>query len=265
MRSYEASVVPSCDNRPVCSGNPRTGQSCVGTVDAELVDPSGAPVTGIVVTICGTDLCSEPVNSDASGKAHLSLCLFMTSPSFRVFDDPSWAPFAVRLPVDSHTVSLGKVTVTPLPATGATFPPTATGGSVSSNGVTLEVAAGSVTFDSVRLALGPNALEFRAVEIDTLPPDLSGATVSAAWGMAPADTLLAPGATLTIPNTKGWAANANVSFYLDGIDEGPTAPAPWGQWGPIGVGAVSADGTIITLTAASGGLRELGLVGLEPQ
>jgi hypothetical protein len=261
-KSNDASPISSCDAELTCSGSPREGQSCVGTVDARLVDPTGAPASGIVVTVCGTDLCSEPVQSDASGRTHLSLCLFMTSASFRVFDDPVWSSFAVRLPADPRAVSLGNVTVTPLPAKGAAFPPAGQGGSVSSNGVTLEVAPNSVTFDGEHQALGTNALEFRAVEITTVPPDLSGASVTAAWGLAPLNTVLAPGATLTIPNTKGWSALTEVDFYLDGTDESPTALAPWGEWGSVGVGAVSSDGSVITLAATGGGLREIGLIGL---
>jgi hypothetical protein len=263
--STDASSASSCDTQLTCAGSPRSGQSCVGTVDARLVDPSGAPAVGVAVTVCGTDLCSEPIQSDKAGKAHLSLCLFMTNASFRVFDDPTWASFAVRLPAEQRAISLGNVTVTPLPAKGVAFPPSAEGGSVSSNGVTLEVAPNSVTFDGEHQALGPNALQFRAVEIDTLPPDLSGATVSAAWGLAPLNTILAPGATLTIPNSKGWSALAQVNVYLDGTDESATALAPWGEWGALGVGAVSSDGSVITLTAASGGLHEIGLIGLELQ
>jgi hypothetical protein len=259
----DASMASSCAMMPVCTGSSKADQSCVGTVDAELVDPSGAPAVGVIVTICGTDLCSEPITTGASGKVALSLCIFMASPSFRVLDDPTWAPFAVRLPADVASVSLGKVTVTPLPAAGATFPSSASGGSVSSNGVTLQIsAAGSVTFDDEHQALSANARQFRAVEISALPPDLTDATVTDAWALAPENTLLAPGATLTVPNAKGWSPLAEVNFYLDGTDEGKTAIAPWGEWGAVGVGAVSADGSVITLTAASGGLREIGFIGL---
>src|ERR1700722_13840742 len=129
----EESSGPSCLLKPVCTGSSKADQTCVGNVDAQLVDPSAAPAVGVTVTICGTDLCSEPVKSDTSGKVSFSLCIFMTSPSFRVLDDPTWAPFAVRLPASTPSASLGRVTVTPLPVARWTLPSAASGGSVSAN------------------------------------------------------------------------------------------------------------------------------------
>jgi hypothetical protein len=57
-----------------------------------------------------------------------------------------------------------------------------------------------------------------------------------------------------------------VTFYLNSLDENADAAVPYGQWGPIGRGTVSADGTTITTDAvdAGGGLPLTGIVAVGP-
>lgn len=240
-----------------CVQAPAAGQRCVTTMQATMVDPSGAPVAGLPVFVCGTNLCTAPARSAADGSVTVAACLPFARPALKVFSDPAWGPFAALLPGAGPAYSLGRVTVAPLPADGAPLVP---GTSASSGGVTLSLAPGThVTFDVTHQ--DPNAQELRAVEqpASRLPPTLAGG-VSDAWALAPLDTKLDPPAQLTVPNTPGWPAGAQVDFYLDGADAASTSPpAPWGAWGLVGTGAVSADAKSIALAA----LPEIAMVGVK--
>jgi hypothetical protein len=240
-----------------CVQAPAPGQQCVTTMQATIVDPSGAPVAGLPVSVCGTNLCTVPAKTAADGTVTVAACLPFARPALEVFADPVWAPFAALLPGTGPAYSLGRVTVVPLPAAGAVL---AAGTSASSGGVTLSLAPGThVTFDVTHQDANAQKLRAVAVPAAQLPPTLAGA-VSAAWGLAPLDTRLDPPAQLTVPNTPGWPAGAQVDFYLDGTDAASASPpAPWGAWGLVGTGAVSADGKSIALA----GLPEIAMVGVK--
>src|SRR5262249_5490525 len=90
--------IASCDVTRACRGSGRAGQECIVSVDATLVEPSGAPAIGVPVNICGTDVCTRAFKSDASGNVHAAVCQFMKLASLKIFDDPTWAPIAARLP-----------------------------------------------------------------------------------------------------------------------------------------------------------------------
>jgi len=239
------------------------GGECVTTLDATLVDPGGQPVAGVPVFACGTNLCTEPSPTDAEGHAHLAPCVSIAHPALKVFDDPSWAPFAAGLLGAGPSFTIAKVTVAPLPAQGSPL----TSGSNTSAGVTLLVT-GAVKFDLEHTTAASQG--FRAGQVTpawfagtALDPSALG--IQLAWGLAPLNTTLAPAAKLTVPNTAMWPAGAQVDVFLDGTDTTTATPvAPWGAWGPIGSGHVSADGlTVSTDDGTGNGLPEVGLVGLR--
>ncbi len=252
---------PACLAASPCVQAPLAGQECVTTLTATVYDGTGAPVAGLPVFVCGTNLCSLPSKTAADGTVEVDVCLPFAAPALKVFSDPQWGPFAALLPSGGPSYALGAVTVTALPASGATL---ASGtGTVTSGGVSLGLTAATVTFDVEHAT--PDAQLFRAVAVPaaSLPATLQGG-VTAAWALAPLNTKLAPAADLTLPNTQGWAAGAAVDVYLDGTDpSGNPPPAPWGAWGLLGTGAVSSDGASIVLTSAQGGLREIAMVGVK--
>jgi hypothetical protein len=144
---------------------------------------------------------------------------------------------------------------------GVAFATSGSGQAILTSGaVSLSIAPGTtVTFDVTHQ--DADSQLFRAVEVTAaqLPGSLAG-QVSDAFALAPLNTKLAPPAQLSVPNTLGWAAGAQVDFYLDGTDgASATPPAPWGTWGLIGTGKVSPDGKTITLP----GLSELAMVGVK--
>lgn len=239
---------------------PAAGQQCVTTVSATVDDQTGAPVAGLPVFVCGTNLCSDPVDTDGSGTVDIAVCLPFAAPAFKVFSDPAWSPFAAVLPPGGPGFELGPVTVTALPPNGAAL---ASGtGPVTSNGVTLALESTTVTFDVEHQT--PNAQLFRAVQIAPggLPSTLQS-QVAVAWGLAPLNTKLSPAVELELPNVAQWPGGAAVDVYLNGTDTTTsTPPAPWGSWGLLGTGSVSQDGTTVVLTKAQGGLPEIAMVGL---
>jgi hypothetical protein len=235
------------------------------SADAQLVDTAGAPVAGQTLLLCGTNLCSLPVKTDAQGKAHFDLCLNMASPALKYLGGSSYVSFAVAMTQPTETFP--PITIIPLPAAGTAFPTGA--GSVSSAGVSLTTAS-AVQFDPTQ-PNDPSSLEFRAASMTPAqaPPGLDPSLgVKALWGLAPANAILNPAATLTIPNpdSTDWTPGTQVDFVVDSMDENPNPPVPYGHWGAIGTGTVSPDGkTISTDTGAGNGLPLLGIVGVGPK
>jgi hypothetical protein len=229
-------------------------------MDATLVDPTGSPVVGIPVFLCGTNLCTAPQSTRSDGSVEVAACLPFASPALKVFPDPQWVPFAALLRGGGPGYTLGDVTLTPLPPTGALFGSGT--GALSSGGVTLTLGGTTAKFDVEHQTPDSQLFRAAAVPAGSLPASLQG-SVAAAWGLAPLNTTLSPPAQLQVPNTPGWAPGASTDFYLNGTDTTTTAPvAPWGGWGLIGTGTVSSDGASIVLTTAQGGLPEIAMVGV---
>ncbi len=263
----DADAAESCSQ---CTGSAPSGSLCVLSVDAELVDTAGVPVAGQNLTVCGLNLCSMPVKTDAQGKAHLSPCGNMKSPALKYLGRTSYVSFAAA--VTQSTETFPPITLFPLPAQGMPFP--SGQGSVTSGSVTLVVAAGadggsSVTFDPTQPD-DSDSLEFRAAVVDPAkaPPGLDASLgIKALWGLAPANATLSPPGTLTVPNPDptDWTAGTRVDFVTNSLDENPKPPVPYGTWGSIGTGTVSEDGKTITTDSDAGdGLPLTGIVGVGP-
>ena len=252
----------ACTPSSSCGTGSGVGQ-CVTTVDATLFDPSGKPVAGVPVFTCGTNLCTEPHPTAADGHAQVAACLDIAAPALKVFNDPAWVPFAALLEGAGPSYTLAHVTLAPLPASGT---PLAKGHNASA-GVSLDVT-GTVTFDLEHMSAASRG--FRAASVTPgwyASTGLDPATlhIEVVWGLAPLNTKLSPAATLTVPNSAGWTAGAQVDVFLNGTDTSTsTPPAPWGTWGPIGTAHVSADGkTVATDPGAGNGLPEVAMVGLK--
>jgi len=257
-----AEAAPACT--PTSSCDPASGgEQCVTTVDATLVDPSGKPVAGVPVFTCGTNLCTEPHPTAADGHARVAACLDFAAPALKIFDDPAWVPFATLLEGAGPSFTFAQVILAPLPAQGT---PLAKGHNTSA-GVSLDVT-GTPSFDFEHMSAASRG--FRAASVTpgwyaNTGLDTAAQHIQIVWGLAPLNTKLSPAATLTVPNSAGWTAGAQVDVFLDGTDTTTaTPPAPWGTWGPIGTAHVSADGTTISTDPGAGnGLPEVAMVGLK--
>jgi hypothetical protein len=250
----------SCDQG--CPAATVANATCVETVQASLVDATGAPASGLTLLVCGDNLCSLPGKTDSQGATTFELCEQMVLPALKFIAGPGYVSFATA--VTQQNVTFPPITVVPLPSAGAAFPTTA--GQVTSGPVTLQVAAGAVTFDPTQ----PNdasTQSFRAAQVDVakVPAPLpSSLTLSAIWGLAPVNATLTPPGTLTIPNSPSWPAGSKVDFYMNGAEPIAGAPVPYGAWGPVGTGTVSQDGTTISTDSGTGnGLPVLSMVGVR--
>jgi hypothetical protein len=246
---------------PGCPASTVSNATCVATVQATLVDPTGAPVAGQNLLVCGDNLCSLPGLTNSQGSTEFQLCEQMVSPALKFIAGAGYVSFATA--VTQENTTFPPITVFPLPSTGEAFP-TTSAGTVTSGPVTLAVAAGSVKFDPSQ-ADDPNIQEFRAAQVDVtkvpaaLPASL---TLAIIWGLAPVNATLTPPGTLTIPNSASWPAGSKVDFYMNGCEPVADAAVPYGTWGSIGTGTVSADGTTISTDEGAGnGVPVLGMVG----
>jgi hypothetical protein len=202
------------------------------------------------VFVCGTNVCSAPTSTAADGTVLVPACLNEAKPAIKVFDDPTWVPFASLL-LGSGPAFDVSITVVPLPI-GATI---LTPGTNRSSVVTL-VVNGTVTFDgghTTAMSQAFRAAPFPLEAFGGTGLDPVAAGVGLAWGLAPVNAKLAPPAQLTVPNGPSWAAGAAVDVLLDGTDTTTaTPPAPWGTWGVVASAHVSSDGSMITTDNGSG-------------
>jgi len=260
--------VASCTDTKACDPSTQaTNSSCLVSVDATLLDLMAKPVATESVFICGTNLCTSPLAANAMGKVHGDVCLWFIKAAFKYLGGPNYVSFASTIPANMTAVSLPSVVLTPLPVAGADFP--ANGGDIVSNGVTLTApAAAGVKFDSSESS-DANWHKFRVAQVDlkNAPPFFDNTTLKleVLWGLAPTNALITPSAALKVPNTQKWAANAAVEFFLNGVNNaGANPPAPYGGWGPIGTGHVSADALTVSTDAGMGnGVPMIGTVGIR--
>ena len=248
-----------------CTGTPPAGAFCTVSADAQFVDTQGAPVVGQVILLCGLNLCSTPVKTNTQGKVHFNLCLNMKSPALKYMGHSSYVSFGAAMTTPTETFP--PATLVALPAQGMAIPSGA--GTVTSGPVTLKLGSGMVTFDPTQ-PNDPSSLEFRAAAMTPAqaPPGFDASLgVKALWGLSPANAKLGSPGVLTVPNPdpSGWPAGTIVDFVLNGLDESPSPVVPYGAWGRVSTGTVSADGkTITTDSGAGNGLPILGLVGVGP-
>lgn len=222
----------------------------MSTVHAKLVSSAGGPAASVPVFVCGTNVCSAPTSTGTDGTVLLPICLDVVKPAIKIFDDPTWVPFASLLLGAGPAFDVS-IAVAPLPTGGNVL---ATGSNASA-GVTLAVT-GAVIFDLEHTSAASRvfrAAQFPLTAFAGTGLDPGPSRVAFAWGLAPLNTKLAPPAKLSVPNGASWSAGAAVDILLDGTDTTTaTPPAPWGTWGVVASAHVSADGSTITTDDGSG-------------
>jgi len=251
---------------PVCHGPGYTGSPSnqeFNHLSATVVDGDGKGIADLIAQACGTNICLNGTTS-ANGAVTINEHQSLTKPAFKYGGGEAYVRFALPLSGSTVDVDLGKQTTFAFdaPASGAELVP---GKPAVSNGVTLTVSSDTVTIAPDPLDFqGPDLKKFRAVEV---PVDKAPAAVDASLGfgmlvaLTPAATVLCPAASLSVPNSPGWAAGTRVELFLHGVDIGEEW-APYGGWAKVSGGAVSADGMTIE-TDPDGGLPALSVVGIR--
>jgi len=246
-----------------CQGDPdHEGAVCVETMDVTLVDEQGAPIEGVIVYCCGTDICSEPVATDAEGKAHIEVNAYMLKPAFKIIGGGKYISFAAPLPEGQTKVTFPTTTLVKMPDEGVAFE-IGTDQTLTSNDVTLEITADTDVFIADLTNPDEEDQLFKAVEIplDKAPPigTPEGGSLDALFGLAPLATTFDPPAKLTLPNTKGWEPGTKVRVFAHGV-EIASEHAPYAGWGELEADAtVSDDGSKIVLEAGTPLLTTIGL------
>ena len=257
----DASSPPACLPTSACVGTARADQRCVTTLGATVVDPAGAPVAGLPVYVCGTDLCTEPSRTGADGSVEVQACLPIANPALKVFSDPQWAPFAALLDGSGPSFALGRGDGRPI-ACHPAFPfPRDSPRAASRPAAWRRPALRPTRSPSTSFTRTPPRSRFapspfpRPSSQDRWPDP---SPQRGRW--RPSTRSSSPPAQVTLPNAPGWPAGTLVDVFLDGTDAATlTPPAPWGTWGPIGSATVSADGQSIVVPA----LSEIGMIGIR--
>jgi hypothetical protein len=227
----------------------------IDSAQVTVVDLAGAPIVNAEVQLCGIDLCLYG-QTNASGSVTIPNTKpdgTLVAPAVKIGDAFEYVKLAFLL---SDPVSVFPELVTEkFPDTGPAIEP---GKDAVSGDVTLSVpAGGAVVFDELIFDT-PERQQLRTV---TLPVDKEQAFLDPTlgivqlYGATPIDTGFCPAAKVTVPNTAGLPADADVEFMVHGTNV-LQEWAPYGQWLKVSDGKVSADGLTIS-TSPEGGLPTL--------
>ncbi len=253
----------ACEGQDGCKPAPVNSNAAPTTIDkveATLLDENDAPVVDQLVFACGVDFCPPPGTTGDNGHVVLNIGnKMLKQPAFKYGDGLLYGKFAALL-TDASTV-FTKAYTPKLPDTGAQLE---AGKEATSGGVTITLAEGTVIEHDV---IAYDTCEAQAFRAAAIPAGKEPAGLDPALGLeilyavGPVDTFFCPAATVTVPNTPGWAAGTAVEFYVHGLSVGQEHVA-YGAWAKISDGAVSADGKTIS-TAAGGGLPVLSAFGVK--
>jgi hypothetical protein len=233
------------------------------TVTANLVRLDGAPAGDVLTQLCGIDACYAIDNTDAQGNVILDNmgAVPLDTPAFKIGDGLLYAKVAHELPEGTLDHLYPDTLALELTDTAQPFP---AGGEFSGGGVTFRLADDGVAEVDALFFPEPAQQTFRVVEV---PPARIAEVVDASvgiealYGFGPVDTKLCPPAALTIPNTPGWPAGAEVEFVLHGTEVGEEW-APYAGWGVVSTGTVTADGMNVETNEAEG-IPILGVLGVR--
>ncbi|HVV82043.1 MAG TPA: hypothetical protein VHE35_03145 [Kofleriaceae bacterium] len=202
---------------------------------------TGVAVANQPVSITGIDLAITG-QTNAAGAFSLAIEHDLKRPALVFGDGLAYPRLAV--PIDQAQTSLTLNTLA-LPASGI---PLRAGHPAMSGPVSLDIPAASTVSIDTLVYDTADKQQLRAVWLQAEEESLvlpAGMNFEVLIGLAPIDTTICPPATLTIPNGRGWPANAKVEVWaLE--DDVFQAWGPFGGWGKVADGVVSADADTIT-------------------
>lgn len=231
----------------------------VGVVSATIVDQNGSPAANDAVQLCGLDIC-EYATTSASGAVAFNANKNLKKPAFKLGDGLIFAKLAILVGDGDTNFPEIRTALLPAPGQGDAF---AAGASAKSGGMTIDVPAGAtVTIDEL-LYPEPGDQVFRAAEVpvDASAPVDPKLGFQILFGVSPMETVFCPPAKVHVPNTPGWAAGADVEFFIQGVEIGQHW-APYGEWQKVSDGKVSANGMEV-VTADGQGLPVLSSVAVR--
>ena len=239
--------------------------AAVDSITATYIDENGDPAEGVNTTVCGTNVCSSSVDSQANGTVVVPAGgTEFDSPRFNASHNAlAYAKLSAKIPA-FPTHEFGTVRV-------LSFVPFSQGVAIaagqesSQGGVTLTVPADAVIeYDIISFMEDQRGLRgvlfdvtsVDAAEFPSLDPSLN---LEVLIGVSPLATHICPGATLSFDNINDWAADADVEIFINGAKIFKHY-APYGEWAKIGDAKVSGDGNTVT-TVEGPGIEVLGTFG----
>lgn len=259
---------PAADARPAAEadlgdcqdpGNEKVqGGLCLRSVSGRVVDPGGAPVPSLVVTVCA-DACFFG-KTDGEGRFRVDIDAYLRTSRYSVLlhGQPSWSAYYLPLPAGSQgVVTLEKpLPLLPMPTDGPTIARDGSAQTLRQGGVTLTLEAGTDVFlspeDASAGAVGGRLRPLRVADPSQLPFLAGQPKVDLAYAFGPFESAFSKPARVSVDNTLGLPAGAAVDWLAPRslTEQGPTG----GAIEVIGAGKVSADGARIDL---DGGVKAL--------
>lgn len=242
------------------------------TLTATVVDASGSPIVGMATQLCGTDICNF-AKTDENGVATYPSCAAsdpcttgpkplspFTKPAFKHGSGVNYARFAYLLPA-GEDFDLPAVRALELPAPG-TGDALLAGQTAESGGVELMLADDASIHSEGFLTPDEEQFRIAFLDVDDAPAAVDPSLgLEMLMGVGPIEVNICPAATLSVPNTEGWAAGTQVEFLLHGIDV-TEEWAPYGGWAVVSTGAVSEDGNSVVTTDGEG-IPQLSVIGIR--
>jgi hypothetical protein len=251
-------------DRDVCASGPGYDDGSAGisagSVRATVVDTDGEPLSDLMVFICGTDVCSMPEFTGPDGSVTIAYGVPMAKPAFKYGDGLEVGRFFPLLAESTTETDLGTIATPRLPEPGACL---AAGAVHESGGVELTLESDAMVELPPIDYPSPDEGTFRAAElpIELAPAGLdAGVGLEAIFALAPTGAVVCPPATVTLPNTPGYAPDTEVDLLIHGVDVDEEW-APYGGWVTVATGRVDAAGERID--TVEGGLPMITNVGVR--
>lgn len=251
---------------------PHMGEmATVSGITATYIDQDGNAAAGVQTTVCGTNICSTPVDSDANGDVAVDSAgiPMFTDPRFNAGHNAyGYAKLSGLIPTKPAT-DFGTVRVIRMAdfADGVVM---AAGEAATHGGVTLDIPAGADVSHSLVDYPEESQRVLRGAVVDITGWAASEKPqVDAALGIEvlvvamPLGTHVCPGAQMSFDNVNGWTAGTEVDIYINGAKTFQHY-APYGQWAKVSEGVVSDDEASV-VTKEGMGIESLGTFGIAPK
>lgn len=232
------------------------GSVCLASVSGQVVDESGAPIGGMLLSVCAGDCFFGTSGSDGRFTVGVNKRLLVDQFALLMHARPDRASYYTRLPaLVGDVITFARPIVVPkLPASGPAI--SLDGGvaqTVSAGDVTLTIAANTtIMLDVEDYSILPLGGQLRVLKADpgALPLVDPGQTPNALYGFEPFEVLFTPPARLSFANSAGLPAGAAVEVQrMPGLIGG--AP-PAGGFVHAANAHVSADGMTIDFDPGEG-------------
>ncbi len=242
----------------------------IDSITVQYIDQDGAAAANVQTTICGTNICSTPENSDAGGEVTVdaSEIDMFNHPRFNsghnAFDYAKLSGF-----IPSATHDFGTVRVIRMPGfdEGVAM---AAGSAATQGGVTLTIEAGADIAHSLVDYPEENQRRLRGAVVDItgwtaaeMPQVDQGLGIELLVVAMPLGTHICPGAEMSFDNLNDWPAGTEVDIYINGAKTFKHY-APYGGWAKVSEGVVSADANTV-VTKEGMGIESLGTFGIVPK